>query len=239
MSIGFEHASVEATIDPRLSGSIVKREWMTVDSNSTASRVAVIRSAMLHIADLEEIESLLLQLPSLVRKQERRNTKFAAGVREWLVALEEVFAANRLHQSGSIAAIRSTLIAAGHHQVPVDLKFRGHPTRSRVLNAVASQCLRQAVALATDLVSEHRTRVSEAERISQQIIAAAASRDLIGSAPGSRGHTLFLRRLRQGLTASGDLQAALVRVEGLVGPEDLPVLLERALARHLHTIQQE
>jgi hypothetical protein len=211
----------------------------TIDFELDGEQVAVTRSTMLPIVHLEQTESLLLQVPSLVRTQERRNAGFATGVREWLVALEKVFVMNRLHQSGSIAAIRSALIAAEHRQVPADLKFRGRPTRWRILNAVASQCLGEAVALAAALVREHRTRVSEAERISQQVIAAAAARDLIGSAPADRDSTHYLRRLRRGLTASGDLEVALVHVEGLVGPQDLLVVLERALTRHLHSARAD
>jgi hypothetical protein len=190
---------------------------------------------MLGIVHLEEIESLLLKLPLLAQQQEQRNSEFPARVRDWLAELEKVFVANRLHQAGGIAAIRSALIAADQGQVPADVKFRGRPTRSRVLNTVASQCLQQAAAMSTALAGEHRTRITEAERIARQVVAAAVSRNLVPCAPDQRDATHYLRSLRQSLASSNDLEAAIVHVEGLVGPNDLLVLLDRALAHHLRT----
>jgi hypothetical protein len=191
---------------------------------------------VLRIVHLEEIEALLLQLPGLVQQQDQRNPEFSARVRNWLTALEGVLIANRLHQAGGVAAIRSSLIAAEHGQIPADLKFRGQPTRSRVLNSVASQCLQQAAALATTLVSENRARVSEAERITRQVVAAGMSRGLF-RVESQRDHTQYLRLLRRALAEGGDLEPAIVHVEGLVGPHDLLVLLDRALALHLQVTQ--
>lgn len=191
---------------------------------------------MLSIVHLEEIESLLLKLPTLVQQQEQRNPEFPTRVRDWLTALERVFVANRLHQAGGIAAIRSALIAAEQGQVPAEVKFRGRPTRSRVLNTVASQCLQQATAMSTALAGEHRTRITEAERIARQVVAAAVSRNLVPRPPAQSDATHYLRTLRQSFVSSSDLEAAIVHVEGLVGPNDLLVLLDRALVHHLHTV---
>lgn len=185
---------------------------------------------MLRIVHLEEIEALLLSLLALVEQQDQRNPEFPAQVRDWLTKLEAVLMANRLYQAGGVAAIRSSLIAAEQGQVPGDLKFRGRPTRSRVLSAAASQCLQQAVALTNTLVVENRARISEAERVTRQIVTTAVSRGLFVRDSAEQANTQYLRSLRQALTASGDLEAAAAHVESLVGPHDLLVLLDRALA---------
>ena len=66
---------------------------------------------MLRIMQTEEIASLLLLLPDLVRQQERRSTDFVPNAGKWLNSLEGVFAASRLYQAGSIAMLRSGLVA--------------------------------------------------------------------------------------------------------------------------------
>jgi hypothetical protein len=192
---------------------------------------------VLRLVNLEELEGLLLQLPEIVRQQEQRSYEFAQQVRTWLSALETALTSNRSHLAGNVAAIRSALIAAEHGQVPTDLKFRGRATRTRVHSTVASQCLQQAAALATGFVGEHRQRFSEAERVARQLVAAAVARGLVSAVPAERDNTQYLKYIRKALASQGDLEAAAVHVEGLVGPHDLFVLLDRALTRHLQAIE--
>lgn len=189
---------------------------------------------MLHLVHLEEIEALLLDSAALVEHQDQRSPEFPPRVRDWLARLEAVLMANRLYQAGSVAAIRSSLIAAEHGHLPGELKFRGRPTRSRVLSVVASQCMQQAVSLANAVVAEHRARISEAERITRQIVTMAVSRGLLPGNAAEQGTTQYLRSVRQILATSSDLETAALHVEGLVGPHDLLVLLDRALAAQLN-----
>ena len=46
-------------------------------------------------------------------------------------------------------------------------------------------------------------------------------------------NTQYLRILRRSLVTSGDLESAMVHLEGLVGPHDALILFDRALALHL------
>lgn len=188
---------------------------------------------MLRIMQAEEIASLLLLLPDLVRQQERRSTDFVRNAGEWLNLLEGAFAAMRLYQAGSIAMLRSGLVAAEQGELPAGLQFRGRPTRSRVLNAVASQALQRAADMATTLIAENQPRLAEAERVAQQIVAAALSRGLITGHPEGVSNTKYLLMLRRILVTSVDLENAVVHLEGLVGPYDALILIDRALAPHV------
>ena len=185
---------------------------------------------MLRIVHIEEIEGLLLLLPTLVQQQERRSTDFAPNACAWLNSLEKVFAANRLYQAGYIATLRSGLVAVEQGQVPAGLEFRGRPTRSRVLNAVASQALQRAAEVASTLIAENQPRLTEAERIAHQIVSAALSRGLITAREEGVSNTEYLRMLRHSLGTSSDLENAFVHLEGLVGPHDAFILFDRALA---------
>ena len=125
--------------------------------------------------------------------------------------------------------LRSSLLSAEQGQLPSGVTFRGRPTSSRVINAVAVQSLRHAADLASGLIAEHRPRLAEGERVAQQIIAAARSRGLIIDRACSESNTQYLKALRASLAAAGDLEAAAVHLEGLVGPSDALILLDRAL----------
>ncbi len=185
---------------------------------------------MLRIVHIDEIQDLLLLLPNLVQQQERRSTDFAPNAGAWLKSLEKVLAANRLYQAGNIATLRGGLVAAEQGQAPAGLEFRGRPSRSRVLNATASQALQRAAEVASTLIAENRPRLAEAERVAQQIVAAALSRGLITAREEEVSNTQYLRMLRRSLVKSGDLESAVVHLEGLVGPHDALTLLDRALA---------
>ena len=129
--------------------------------------------------------------------------------------------------------LRSGLVAAEQGQLPAGLQFRGHPTRSRVLHAVALQALQRAADTASTLIAENQPRLAEAERVAQQIVAAALSRGLITGRAEGVSNTQYLRMLRRNLVTGVDLESAVVHLEGLVGPYDALILIDRALAPHL------
>jgi hypothetical protein len=187
---------------------------------------------MLRITHVEEIEALLLLLPNLVRQQEHGSGTFAREAAEWLVLLENAFGANRLYQAGHVAMLRSDLAIAKTGQVPNDFEFRGLPSRSRVLNAVASRALQRAADLAGALVAENRPRLVEGERVAHQITAVALSRGLNLPPNPCASNTESLRAFRRNLGTSADLENAAAHLEGLVGPHDTLVLLDRAMSSH-------
>ena len=185
---------------------------------------------MLRIASVEEIEALLLELPDLVRLQQDRSARFPERTATWLVGLEDALVANRLPQAGAVAALRSGLVAADQGLLPGGLEFRGRPTRSRVIVALASQAIQQAVAVAAPVVDENRPRLAEAERVAQQIVAAARARATIPAQTKAATNADYLRAVRRSFSASEDLENAMVHLEGLVGSYDALILLDRALA---------
>jgi len=188
---------------------------------------------MLRLANIEEIEALLLQLPALVQQQERHSTEFARLAGTWLEALERALVANRLHQAATIAALRSTLIAAKQGQVPAGLTFRGgRPTRWRVSNAIASEALRRATEIANVLMEDNKPRFQDAERVAQQLAAVAVSRGVVGARAAGVTNTDYLAAVRRRILELSELATAMVHLEGLVGPHDALVLIDRALSPH-------
>ncbi len=100
----------------------------------------------------------------------------------------------------------------------------------KYLNAAASQALQRAAELASALIAENRPRLAEAERVVQQVVAVALSRELIAARDEAMTGTDYLVMVRKNLSASSDLDSAFVALEGLVGPTDALVLLDRALS---------
>ncbi len=184
---------------------------------------------MLRITNVEEIEGMLLRLPALVLEQERSSGAFPRGVAEWLLELEAVLTANRLHQAGSIAALRSAASAAALGSVPSGLLVRGTPTRRRLATMVASHVLQRGAEVAASVIAENRPRLAEAERMAQHVIAVANSSGLVVPREARVENTHYLRTLRRALSANANLESALVHLEGMVGWQDTLVLLDRAL----------
>jgi len=184
---------------------------------------------MLSIVQIEEIEHLLLLLPDLVQKQEQRAADFVPGVGAWLSALEKALTANRLYQAGNVAILRSGLVAAQQGQVPVGFEFRSRPTHGKILTAVAAQALQRAADLASALVAENRPRLTEAERVAQQIVAVAMSRELVILRTAEISNIQYLTLFRRSLAASSDLENAVVHLESLVGRYDALILFDHAL----------
>lgn len=189
---------------------------------------------MLRIMHIEEIAGRLLLLPELVQQQERRSADFARNVGQWLNSLETTFAANRLHEAGIIAVLRSGLVAVEQGHMPAGLEVRGRPSRLRILNAAASQALQRAAEVASNLIAQNQPRVAEGEHVAQQIVAVSTSRGIIPARERTENNTEYLRMIRRSLAAHSDLESAAVHLDGLVGPHDALVLIDRALAATSH-----
>jgi hypothetical protein len=185
---------------------------------------------MLRIANLEELEGQLLRVPEVVRAEAGGPTAFSAAVLAWLADVERTLAANRLAQAGAIAALRSAAAAAADGGLPVGLQLSGTPTRRKLARVVASHLLQRAAELLGGLLAEPRARLGEAERVAQQIVAAARARGLVPARDPAVENTEYLKAVRRALAGAADVQNAAVHLEGLVGPHDTLVLLDRTLS---------
>ena len=167
----------------------------------------------------------MLLVPKLVEAQQQRALDFPARVLAWLQNLEDLLSARRVSQVSGISAVRSALVAAQRGNFPAGSEVHGRLTRTRLLEGVASQSLQRGVQLLEDLIKVDRARFEEGAKIAQQIIAAGLSRGVIERRGGDR-----INRTRQLLSTNNDLEAGCVHLEGLVGPVDALMLLDRALA---------
>lgn len=124
--------------------------------------------------------------------------------------------------------LRSSLVSAKHGLVPTGIEFKGLASRAKVKSVAAAQAVQKAAEIATTIVSENRKRFSEGEAIAQQLIAVALARGLVEHRPPEMSNTEYLSNLRERLMTA-DLQNAVLHLEGLVGPNDILILLDRAL----------
>ncbi len=190
---------------------------------------------MLRTLQVEEIARLLLLLPDLVEQQQRGSTTFASNATEWLKSLEQLLLANRLHQAGTIAMLRADLVLAEHGDARGAQPVGSRPSRFRLVSAAAVEALRRASDIASALITENQPRLAEADRVAQQIAAIAVSRGLVPARPTTTSNTQYLHMTRWTL-ASSDLENALTVLDGLVGPHDALIFLDRALAPYTDII---
>ena len=188
---------------------------------------------MLRITHAEELTNLALLVPSLVEMQEAESFQFPAAVSDWMKAVEESLASARSPQTAVLASLRAGINAARRGQVPDHVHIRGRPTRSRTIAAVATQALHEAAAITSNLLLESNGRFTEASALAQQIAALASARDAIPTREAGVTNTMYLSDLRAGLGSIDEFAAALIRLDGLVGPYDALVVLDRALEPYM------
>ncbi|HYD52983.1 MAG TPA: hypothetical protein VEA99_10160 [Gemmatimonadaceae bacterium] len=184
---------------------------------------------MLRITHVEEIAQLLLSAQALVQQQAERSYAFPESAVAWLARAEQVLASRGIFQAGTIAALRSEIIAAQHGQVPANVTFRGSPTRGKVRSAVAAHAVQRAVAVVSAIVEENQPRFRLAEERMLQLVAVALAGGLIPPDDESIGRTDYLLDVRRRLLGSGYGDAVLA-LDSLVGPNDMLVMLDRALS---------
>lgn len=184
---------------------------------------------MLHIVNLEEIHSLLLKLPKLIDRLERKDPEFVSSVRRWLTEAEEVFVNNRMPLAGNIAALRGTLDATQRGVIPAGIVFHGRATTRKIREATAADVVRHAGELISTTVQDDIARVAEAERLGHQLAALAKAKGLLSQSVPGQDRTQRLKNTWTTLTIDPDLAPGTVRLESLVGPNDALIVLDRAL----------
>ena len=184
---------------------------------------------MLRLANLEQLEGMLLEAPALVQKFEKREGDFLQSVGTWLLEAEEALTNNRLPAAAEIAARRSEFIASQRgFSIGRPLPKRVSARKAR--EAHAADLLTRACNVLNTIVAPRRAQVDEAERMMMQIIAIADRMSLIRPSQNGESHTSYLQMVFQTLYDRPELSSLTVRIIGILGKTDTLVVLDRSIA---------
>ena len=184
---------------------------------------------MLRVVNLEEIQNLLLLVPSIVKLSEEKDFGFVSAVKKWLIQMEMVLKNNKLSVSANVAGFHGVLISAEQGNIPSGINFKGAITRRKVREATASRSISQAVEIVSDRLQKDIERVDEAERIIRQLVSIAKCKGLIVDVPSGNNFSDALKSVWKTMSADQVLSQGAVSVEGLVGPHDALILLDRRI----------
>lgn len=184
---------------------------------------------MLRIVNLEEMQNMLLRIPGLVDLQEQRDSDFVQDVKQWLSKLEKVLESNRLPAAGNVAALRAMLISAEQGVIPAGVEFHGRATGRKIRDAAAAYVLRHAGDIVSSVIQKDHDRVADAERMTRQLVSLAKAKGLIQELPSGENFTDILKAIWRKLSADPDISPGTINVEGLIGPHDALVVLDRIL----------
>lgn len=184
---------------------------------------------MLRIVNLEEIQNMLLRVPGIVELNEQRDPRFVPAVKKWLTELETVLKNNHLTVSANIASLRGNLISTDQGNIPTGINFTSCITKRKVREATASQSISQAVDIVTINIQNDVGRVTEAERVTRQLVSIAKSKGLLTEIPHGVNFTGMLKLIWKTMSADQVLSQGVVSVEGLVGPNDALLILDRVI----------
>jgi hypothetical protein len=185
---------------------------------------------MLRIVNLEEINSMLLRVPRLVNLQKSRDPEFAGEVKAWLESLEDVLNNNRMPIVSNVAAFRGMVVSGERGVMPEGVRFYGTVTLRKIKDAAASAALRAAIELIFNTVQPDISKVTEAEGRGRQIIALAKAKGFSLLLPNGPERVDALKKLWRTLATDPDIGPGTINVEGLVGPNDSLIILDRAIA---------
>ncbi len=184
---------------------------------------------MLRIVNLEDIQSMLLRIPRLVDQQERRDPDFVQDVKHWLSKIEKTLENNRMPSAGNVAALRALLVSAERGVVPAGVEFHGRITRRKIRDAAAACVIRETGDLLSNVLQKDLAQVAEAERLTRQLVSMAKVKGHIRELPAGENFTDMLKAIWRAMSADPELSPGTISVEGLVGPHDALVVLDRIL----------
>lgn len=183
---------------------------------------------MINIAQWEEIQNVLLEIPGMIQYLERGELDLLLRENEWLAKAERILIRNRMAAAATLAALRGMLINAEHGVLPEQLQLKKRSSIRKAKEAVAMDVLRQAEEVLTGILKGPAAQFAEGERVARQLVVVAWRKGLTKTTQNLE-HTAYLQWLWQALMNDPDLQAGTMHLQGLVEYCNALVLLDRAL----------
>lgn len=190
---------------------------------------------MLRFVNLVEFQDTLLKVSELVDLQDLRDFNYVTRTKSWLADLEKALENNHMVEAGQIAALRGTIVSAEDGIFQNGAEFLAKPTKRKMVEAATSAAIRHASTLVTQVIQPDIARIGEAERTVRQLIAIGKAKGLLHEIPENGDHTEVLRFIWRRLAQDPDIAPGIVNVEGLVGPYDALILLDRVLVSDVTT----
>jgi hypothetical protein len=183
----------------------------------------------MRLSQVENLNSLLLDVPRLVDLYEGRQSTFVSETKQWLHYVERVLGAARVSGVAEVAAQRSTIIAAEHGVSPKDLVLPERSSRRRMREAVTMQSLREAQAVVSDAISEPEKAFAQGERVLRSLLALANRKGLLNDGLQPPFAEEKLKGLWALLVADPDIGESAGQVVAMTGYRDALLLTQRIL----------
>lgn len=190
---------------------------------------------MLRIVNIEEIQNMLGSISGLVDMQQQLDPNFDEKVKLWLAKLEKILESNRIMQVGEIATLRGLILSAENGIIPPGIEIHGRSSKRKIVEAAITFSLRQSSSLVSDFLQKEVDRVSDSERMMRQLLALAKAKGLIQQIPDGSDHNEVLKYIWHTLSSDPEIAPGTINVEGLVGPHDALIVLDRIIASDLRT----
>jgi hypothetical protein len=131
--------------------------------------------------------------------------------------------------AGCIATLRGLLNSTERGVIPAGIAFHGKPTVRRIREAVAIDVLQQAANLLAGALREDTARITEAAHLGHHLIVLGKSKGLLRAFRPDVERGADLKNLWGSLAEDSDIRAGAIRLESLVGPNDVLLVLDRAI----------
>mgnify|MGYP001039397691 FL=1 len=184
---------------------------------------------MLRYVNLNEIQAMLLKVSDLTDLQDLRDFSYVAKTKRWLSDLEKILENNRLIQAGEVASLRGAIVSAENGIYQNGAEFLAKPTKRKMVEAATASAIHQASRLVAQVIQPDLTRFNEAEQLVRQLVAVAKAKGLLRNLPENGNHTETLKFIWRTIAEDTDIAAGAINVEGLTGPYDALILLDRIL----------
>ncbi len=189
----------------------------------------------LRIAQLEEVQALLLTSPALIKKYEARSPGFLDEVNAWLVEAERVLESNRIHVVSRIAQLRALLLSSRRGLRHPSIQIEGRVTRRKLADTAAIRALGDSCDLINDAIAHRTAEIAEAQKIVRQTVSIARAKGLTTGSFHGASRQQHLTHLRSRIAADSDLAPYYVALVGIVTPDDALVLIDRSI----HSLEVE
>ena len=184
---------------------------------------------MLRIPQIEEIQSALLEVPTLINSYQAKDPQFLDNVLAWFKSFESMLQMNRLTVVSEIAGMRGALISARRGMFTTQPSLLRRTERRRAAEMVAEQMLRTSVDVVTKRIDRDLIRINKAEDATIELVNVGRQLKIIPINSNAKSSPAILHSLWDSLANQDLTRNYTILIRSNVGPGDALILLDRVL----------
>lgn len=184
----------------------------------------------MNLTTFDQLVLMLNQVPHIAQMYERKDSKFAGSVKEWMDAAEMILVANRYHLAAELATLKLMMTSAqrgNNRQEPrSDNTARN---RKKAIELASIEALHQTQHSIRTLIEPYEGRYDEASQAARKMLIVASSLGILNARLRSKFDSATVPALWKEMVSNEKTAPWTIKMLEMVTPDEALTLINRVI----------